>query len=100
VSEDARVTLEAQALLEARAYGHIIPVIVWDDAGQEGSGTCTRCGDGLLLYLDSEGASIEGTAFGSSCPGNTCDHGWSIVRLADGGSLLHCGHCGAERSEG
>ncbi len=100
MSEDAKAMLEAQALREARAYGHMIPVIAWDDAEQEGSGTCTRCGDGLLLYLDSEGASIEGTAFRSTCPGNTCAHGWSIVRLADGGSLLRCLHCGAERSEG
>jgi hypothetical protein len=100
MSEDAKTMLEVQALREARAYGHTIAVIVWDEAGQEGSGTCTRCGDGLLLYLDREGASIQGTAFASTCPGNTCAHGWSIIRLANGGSLLRCLHCGAERSEG
>jgi hypothetical protein len=80
--------------------GHTIPQIDWDTEEGVGIGTCTRCGDGLLLYVEVGEASIHGTAYESACPGNTCAHGWAVVRTAEGTAALRCLHCGAMRSEG
>lgn len=99
MDQERIVTLERRALLVARERGHTIPRIEWEPDGQEGSGTCRRCGDGLLVYAGADGPSIAGTAFDSECPGDTCDHGWHVVRVA-GSTRLRCGHCGAERDEG
>jgi hypothetical protein len=95
-----RETLAARALAQATELGHAIPRIEWDTAEGAGIGTCTRCGDGLLLYVETEGASIHGTAYESACPGNTCAHGWAALRTAEGMAMLRCVHCGATRSEG
>jgi hypothetical protein len=92
--ELARLVLQRCAIL-----GHTIPRIQWEQSGLEGSGTCTRCGDGVVLCVEADGCTIGGTAYESDCPGPSCDHGWSIVRRADDGVILRCLHCGAERSE-
>jgi hypothetical protein len=97
--QEERVRLERRALLRARELGHTIPRIEWDAANSEGIGTCTRCSDGVLLYLDPEESSINGTACESECPGDTCAHGWQVITLPEGGVLLRCLHCGAERAE-
>jgi hypothetical protein len=99
VEGDLRAALERRALYTARELGHSIPRIEWDRDGREGSGTCRRCGDGVLLYTGVEGASIAGTAFEFECPGDTCNHGWQIAYEA-GRVVLRCLHCGAERREG
>lgn len=59
-----RPWLVARAHAQLRAYGHSVTSIRWDADGQEGSGTCTHCGDGVLLYYDPQPdrCSIEGTA--------------------------------------
>lgn len=82
--DDERAMLERRALYRAREFGHAIPRIEWDARGYEGTGTCTRCGDGVLLYLGSDGASINGTAYESACPSDTCDHGWKVQKTPDG----------------
>jgi hypothetical protein len=99
MDEDEKVRLERRALWQARERGHRVPRIDWDAAKQEGIGTCTRCSDGVLVYVDSEGSTIHGTAYEAACPGDTCEHGWHVIHLPDGGVLLRCGHCGAERTE-
>ncbi len=98
--EDEKIMLERRALVQARELGHTIPRIEWVTASNEGVGTCTRCGDGVMLYVGPDGPSINGTAYESECPGNTCDHGWAVVHLGDGRVALRCLHCGAQRSEG
>jgi hypothetical protein len=95
-----REALTAHPLAQATKLGHAILRIEWDTAEGAGIGTCTRCGDGLLLYIETEGASIHGTAYESAYPGNTCAHGWAVVRTAEGTAMLRCLHCGAIRSEG
>ena len=45
-----RAWLAARALAQLSVYGHSVPSIRWEADGQEASGTCTRCGDGVLLY--------------------------------------------------
>jgi hypothetical protein len=92
--ELARLVLQLCQIL-----GHTIPRIHWEPSGLEGSGTCTRCGDGVVLYVEGSGCTIGGTAYDSDCPGPSCDHGWNIVRRGDGSVLMRCVHCGAERSE-
>jgi hypothetical protein len=99
MSSDGRRVLELRALLTAREFGHTIPRIEWDVAGAEGIGTCVRCGDGVLIYAGGEGPSIGGTAVAYPCPGDTCDHGWHVVRTTDGSVTMRCAHCGAERHE-
>lgn len=99
MNAEMRDLLERRALYQARELGHTIPRIQWDTQGREGSGTCTRCGDGVLLYMGPDEMGIGGTAYDSACPGDTCAHGWRIMRRADGRTLLRCLHCGAERSE-
>lgn len=94
-----RAALERRALYKARELGHAIPAIEWDTGGDEGSGVCARCGDGVMVYLGRDGAAINGTAYDSACPGDTCAHGWRIVRLPDDAVILRCLHCGAVRSE-
>ena len=96
-----RAWLAARALAQLRAYGHTVPSIRWDADGQEGSGTCTRCGDGVILYYDPQPDScgIAGTAYQSLCPGGSCAHGWRLLRRAGVGVVLQCAHCGAERTE-
>ena len=91
--------LEKRVLYRAREFGHAIPRIIWDANTGEGIGICTRCGDGVLVYAGPDGPSINGTAYESACPGNTCDHGWRVLRGADGGTTLRCLHCGATRTE-
>jgi len=97
--EEEKVRLERRVLWRVRELGHTIPRIEWDAANSEGIGTCTRCGDGVLVYVESEGSSIHGTAYESECPGNTCAHGWHVLALPECGVLLRCAHCGAERTE-
>src|SRR5262249_24348419 len=97
--EDDHKQLERRALWRARELGHTIPRIDWDPLTNEGIDTCTRCGDGVLLYVDPEVSEIYGTAYETACAGNTCDHGWQVIRLAHGGIQLRCLHCGAERDE-
>ena len=99
MDDDEKVRLERRALWQAREHGHRIPRIEWDAANEEGIGTCTRCGDGVLVYTDTVGVSILGTAYEAECPGDTCAHGWHMIALPEGGVLLRCAHCGAERSE-
>src|SRR5437868_3108968 len=96
--DEEKAVLARRALHQAREYGHAIPRITWD--GEEGIGTCTRCGDGVLLYVGGEGSSMSGTAVVSACPGNTCDHGWAVRRTSEGRVVLRCLHCGAIRTEG
>lgn len=99
-----RDVLAAHVLQQARVRRHAIPRIVWDATEGDGSGTCTRCGDGVMLYAGPDGWSVAGTAYDYDCPGETCEHGWRIVRRSraepGGAVVLHCLHCGAERSEG
>lgn len=100
--EEATVTktaLERRALYQTRELGHTIPSIAWDADGDEGSGTCTRCGDGVLLYARPDSTVINGTAYESVCPGDTCAHGWQIIQRPWHAVTLRCLHCGAERSE-
>lgn len=97
--DDESEQLERHALWWTRELGHAIPHIEWDPPHLEGIGTCTRCGDGVLLYLSLEGSGIFGTAYESECPGNTCEHGWQVIKLPEGGVRLRCLHCGAERDE-
>ena len=77
---------------------HAIPEIAWD--GEEGLGTSTRCGDGVLLFAGADGSSIDGTAHTTSCPGDICQHGWEVKRATDGRAVMRCLHCGATRTEG
>ena len=93
--------LAARALAQLSVYGHSVPSIRWEADGQEASGTCTRCGDGVLLYYDPqpERCSIEGTALVTPCPGGDCAHGWRVVRRGSVGMVLQCVHCGTERTE-
>jgi hypothetical protein len=100
MGEDTRQAAAFRALLLAREFGHTIPRVVWDAQGEEGIGTCTRCGDGVIVYGEGDGPRIGGTAAAYPCPGETCEHGWHVVRSAVGAVTLRCGHCGAERSEG
>lgn len=79
VSRD-RDALAAHVLQQTRARRHAIPRIVWDATGGDGSGTCTRCGDGVMLYAGPDGWSVAGTAYAYDCPGETCEHGWRVVR--------------------
>ena len=95
---EEKASIERRVLYQAREFGHAIPRITWDADGHEGMGTCTRCGDGVLLYVGPDGSSIAGTAYESTCPGDTCDHGWQIVHTTEG-VMLRCLHCGATRSE-
>jgi len=97
--EQVRALFAAHVLEQTLAHGHVIPRIIWEAGGHEGSGMCTRCGDGVLLYCDAEGCEVNGTAYSTSCPGNTCAHGWRVVRRAGAGTLMRCLHCGAERRE-
>jgi hypothetical protein len=99
MSSEERRVLELRALLMAREFGHTIPRIEWDAARIEGIGTCVRCGDGVLVYADGIDPNIGGTAATSPCPGDTCDHGWHVMRTTAGGVTMRCGHCGAERRE-
>ncbi|HZS92197.1 MAG TPA: hypothetical protein VFE42_32520 [Chloroflexota bacterium] len=94
-----RPELARLVLQRCQILGHTIPRIQWEPSGAQGSGTCTRCGDGVVLYVEAEGCAVGGTAYDTECPGASCAHGWSIVRRARGGVLLRCLHCGAERSE-
>ncbi|HVC81015.1 MAG TPA: hypothetical protein VNL35_11015 [Chloroflexota bacterium] len=96
-----RAWLAWRALSQLRAQGHIVPGIQWDADGQEGSGTCTRCGDGVILYYDPQpdGCDIEGTAYRSPCPGESRAHGWHLLRRVGVGIVMQCAHCGAERTE-
>ena len=96
---DARYHLERRVICQAGELGHTIPHIAWDADGHEGVGTCTRCGDGVLLYVGPEGMSIGGTAYESACPGDTCDHGWQVLRTTGARVVLRCLHCGAVRTE-
>src|SRR5215472_12712719 len=96
---DEHEQLERRALWRARELGHTIPRIDWDPLYSEGLGTCTRCGDGVVLYVGPEVSNIYGTAYETACPGNTCTHGWQVTRLPEGGIRLRCLHCGAERDE-
>jgi hypothetical protein len=88
-----------RALLMARELGHSIPRVVWDAEGVEGIGTCSRCGDGVIVYGAGDGPRIGGTAAEGACPGDVCDHGWRVVRSATDAVALRCLHCGAERRE-
>jgi hypothetical protein len=97
--DDERMRLERRALWQARELGHAIPRIDWDALTHEGMGTCTRCGDGVLLYAGQGPWGIHGTAYESECPGDTCEHGWRVIPHPEGGVLLRCLHCGAERTE-
>ncbi len=97
--EQARGLFAAHVLEHTLAHGHVIPHITWEAGGDEGSGMCTRCGDGVMVYRDADGFEVNGTAYSTSCPGNTCAHGWRVVRRAGVGTLLRCLHCGAERRE-
>jgi hypothetical protein len=99
MEDDEHVRLERRALWHARELGHRIPCIEWDAAYHEGIGTCTRCGDGVLVYVDGEGSSVHGTAYEAECPGDTCEHGWHVIALPGDSVLLRCAHCGAERTE-
>jgi hypothetical protein len=81
--------LERRALWRARELGHSISHIDWDQLHREGIGTCTRCGDGFLLYAEPETTGISGiygTAYEAECPSNTCDHGWQVIWLPEGGA--------------
>jgi hypothetical protein len=99
--QEIRAWLSARTLVQLRANGHNVPRIRWEADGMEASGTCTRCGDGVLLYYDPQPdrCSIEGTAITTSCPGEGCEHGWCVVRRGGVGVVLQCAHCGAQRSE-
>jgi hypothetical protein len=96
-----RQWLSMRALDQMRALGHVVPAICWEGDGQEGSGTCTRCGDGVVLYYTEppDACAIEGTAYRTPCPGQGCAHGWRRERRAGVGLVLACVHCGAERTE-
>jgi hypothetical protein len=100
MGEETRQAASLRALLLARELGHTIPRVVWDGDGVEGVGTCAHCGDGVIVYGDGDGPRIGGTAAQCPCPGETCDHGWMVMRSPAGAVTLRCLHCGAERSEG
>jgi hypothetical protein len=97
--EQGRILLGAVALAQAQVLGHSIPGIVWASDCGVGEGTCVRCGDGLIVYLDRPSPSIQGTAYTTPCPGNICDHGWQLERHDNGAVVMRCLHCGAVRSE-
>ena len=96
-----RAWLAERALAQLRADGHVVQGIRWDADGQEGNGTCSRCGDGVILYYDAQPDScdIMGTAYRSPCPGGSCEHGWGLLHRAGVGVVMKCVHCGAERTE-
>jgi hypothetical protein len=94
-----KAVIERRALFQAREFGHAISHIEWDDGGHNGISTCTRCGDGVLLYIGSGPPAIHGTACETACTGNTCDHGWQVCHAPGGGGVLRCLHCGATRAD-
>lgn len=96
---EIRAWLVARAGAQLAHHGHTVSGINWDSDGQEAKGTCSRCGDGVVVYFDPEPESctIEGTAYNSSCPGGSCEHGWRLVQRASS-VKMQCAHCGAEMS--
>jgi hypothetical protein len=90
---------ETSARFMADSRGHDIPRFSWDRDGLEAAGTCTRCGDGIIISVGPDEPAIHGTAIDSDCPGSGCEHGWSIERRDGSGTRLLCLHCGAVRAE-
>jgi hypothetical protein len=59
MSELDRPELARLVLQRCTILGHAIPRIQWEPSGLQGGGTCTRCGDGVVLYVEADGCTIR-----------------------------------------